>query len=68
MAITKISCRSGTTTSGDERKNAPPSQNALVIGPVRWRRHSKIARVNARLPRAEKPKASRSVCVRQLCT
>ncbi|MOA38906.1 hypothetical protein D3C78_1606400 [compost metagenome] len=40
-AITNTSCKSGTVTSGEERKKAPASAIELEIMPLRRLRHSK---------------------------
>ena len=67
-AITKISCRSGTCTSGPEQKNAPASANGLQIMPVRRWRHSRMALAILAVPRAEKPNVAVSAGTRQFCT
>ena len=61
---TKTSCRSGTLISGAEQKNAPDSAIELEIMPVRLFFHSKMARVNATVPRADTPKVCVSLRVR----
>ncbi|MNL87764.1 hypothetical protein D3C87_2171000 [compost metagenome] len=68
MATAKISCRSGTVTSARERAKAPDSAKGLVMSPVRWRRHSKIALAIRPIPRRETPKVGVSLRASQACT
>ncbi|MEI2716987.1 MAG: hypothetical protein V9E98_08330 [Candidatus Nanopelagicales bacterium] len=68
MPSTKTSCRSGTATSGAERKKAPQVAMELVTIPVRCFFHSSIAPVSRAEPRSDTPKVSVWLGTRQVCT
>lgn len=67
-ATTNTSCRSGTGTAGVERKKAPAVAMALVIMPLRWRRHSNMALTILPMPCGDAPKDAVLPGTVQLCT